>query len=146
MHSRWSLTERLTPLPHLPCLSLRRLSFHSNTPVIGVVTMFHDASKIVGMQACICLIDASKMGAPENCLLSGVARMHLCCPPGVLLLTCNPSPDSGSLLLALDLTKRNNWPDWLITHLNNSANWLVGWQVIPHLILLNMMIPPSSQS
>lgn len=39
----------------------------------------------------------------EANLLAGVSGIPSCCPSGTLLLTCNPSPGSGHLLVALAL-------------------------------------------
>lgn len=53
-------------------------------------------------------IEEFKLGPNEANLLAGVVGIPLQCSAGALLLTCDPSPDSGHLLLSLP----SNQKEW----------------------------------
>ena len=113
-HSSRALTEGDTPsVSPLPVLPKEPVSLHSNTPLIGAITLcLCDASKVIGLQVrahlypllyspCCVRLHRHLSWAPDGTdLLAGVREVRLCCPSCALMLTCDPPPGSGHLLLA----------------------------------------------
>lgn len=121
MNSKWLLTYRMTPPPHLPCLSF----LQSLYPFITVFQSWKPSSQVyvVSIRSqpwrplCVssfsCLLSMLCVSAERHLcwpadeadLLPGVAGIPLSCCSDAFLLTCDPFTDSELLLLARAL----NW-------------------------------------
>lgn len=105
-------THFSSPLPVFP---KDPLPFHSHTPVIMMARRSQpyrhahlSNSSCIFPMLCVLAHRHLSWAPNEADLLAGVSGIPSCCPSGTLLLTCNPSPGSGHLLVA----PASNWWEW----------------------------------
>ena len=118
MHSSWSFTQRATPPPYLPCQSLLK-SLYPSIPILQSYEPSHQVSTMpMRSQPCRCAhvsnsscIFPMLLALPQRHLSRALSEadlltgVPLCCPSGALLLTCDPPPGFGHLLLG----PASNW-------------------------------------